>query len=47
MIRQIARTMAFIHNSGVVHRDLKSYNILLDENYNAKICDFGLAKFKV
>lgn len=40
---QMAEGMAFLHAQRVVHRDLKSMNILLDSQQNAKICDFGLA----
>lgn len=32
-------------NKQVIHRDLKASNIFLDQNMNAKIFDFGLAKF--
>jgi tetratricopeptide (TPR) repeat protein len=42
----IAGGLAFLHASHVLHRDLKSLNILLDENYRAKLTDFGLAKIK-
>ena len=38
------RAFSFIHQNGIVHRDIKSHNILIDENYNVKVCDFGLAK---
>jgi p38 MAP kinase len=30
--------------AGVIHRDLKPSNILVDEDYDLKICDFGLAR---
>jgi len=40
---QTAEGLAFLHSNRVVHRDLKSMNILLDAANNAKICDFGLA----
>lgn len=34
----------YIHSANIIHRDLKPGNILLDENCNASICDFGLAR---
>ncbi|CAL0305894.1 unnamed protein product [Lupinus luteus] len=42
-----AKGLAFLHNSekSVIYRDFKSSNILLDEDYNAKLSDFGLATF--
>ena len=36
-----------MHHLGIVHRDIKSHNILIDEGMNVKVCDFGLAKFMV
>ena len=33
-----------IQVAGVIHRDLKPSNILVDEDYDLKICDFGLAR---
>jgi serine/threonine protein kinase len=42
---QITQGLDYLHNNNIVHRDLKSANILLDVNDTAKICDFGLAKF--
>jgi serine/threonine protein kinase len=43
----IARGLAFLHEEStlkMVHRDIKTTNVLLDSDLNAKISDFGLAK---
>ena len=43
----IAKGLAYLHEESVVkvvHRDIKTTNVLLDHNLNAKISDFGLAK---
>ncbi|XP_022715701.1 probable LRR receptor-like serine/threonine-protein kinase At1g07650 isoform X2 [Durio zibethinus] len=44
----IAKGLAFLHEESslkIVHRDIKTTNVLLDGDLNAKISDFGLAKF--
>ena len=35
--------MNFIHSANIVHRDIKPANILLNDQCNVKICDFGVA----
>ncbi|KAF9976048.1 hypothetical protein BGZ73_009207 [Actinomortierella ambigua] len=43
---EVARGLAYIHSQGVLHRDLKSSNVLLTKHMEAKLCDFGLAQIK-
>ena len=40
---KILKGVEACHNSGVCHRDLKMQNILVDQNFAPKICDFGFA----
>ncbi|CAH1449671.1 unnamed protein product [Lactuca virosa] len=43
----VARALAYIHSSSyqVIHRNVKPSNIFLDQDFNAKLGDFGFAKF--
>ncbi|KAL4808758.1 kinase-like domain-containing protein [Aspergillus unguis] len=43
---QILRGLKYIHSAGVIHRDLKPGNLLINENCDLKICDFGLARIQ-
>ena len=42
--RQVADALAFVHSKRMMHLDVKPANILLDDNDNAVLIDFGLAK---
>ncbi|WOH07414.1 hypothetical protein DCAR_0726844 [Daucus carota subsp. sativus] len=47
VVQGTARALAYLHEAiepKIVHRDIKSGNILLDDDFNPKISDFGLAK---
>lgn len=44
LVMDVADALAFAHAHGVVHRDVKPHNILLDEDCRPRLVDFGLAK---
>jgi eukaryotic-like serine/threonine-protein kinase len=41
---QILDAAGFAHRRGVIHRDFKSHNVIVDEEGNAKVTDFGIAR---
>ena len=42
--KQILEGLEFVHSKSICHRDLKPDNILLDNEHNVKLCDFGSSK---
>lgn len=47
LFRTLLLSVQSLHNSGIIHRDIKSENIMLDSNFNIKLCDFGFASFNI
>ncbi|ANM58204.1 Protein kinase domain [Arabidopsis thaliana x Arabidopsis arenosa] len=41
---ETASALSFLHIKGIIHRDIKTTNILLDDNYQVKVADFGLSR---
>jgi len=46
IVEDIALGMNYLHGRKVLHCDLKSSNVLIDQNWNVKLCDFGLSRIK-
>ena len=44
IIEQVGSALQFAHRHGVVHRDVKPANVMIDENGWALVCDFGVAR---
>ena len=43
-IYQMCKAIAYMHKNNMIHRDIKPENLLIDENLNLKLCDFGFAR---
>ncbi len=43
-MHMLIKGLCHIHLNGIVHRDLKTENCLIDNDFNLRIIDFGLAK---
>ena len=46
IVSQILSGLACLHHAGIIHRDIKPFNILLTDLETVKICDFGLSKLR-
>lgn len=44
LVLQVARAVSYVHEKGVIHRDIKPDNILFDDDFKPMLSDFGVAR---
>lgn len=42
---QVCKALGYAHQNGVIHRDIKPGNIIVDSEFNARVLDFGISQF--
>ena len=46
IVEDLVLGLNYLHSRKVLHCDLKSSNVLIDSNWNVKLCDFGLSRIR-
>ena len=44
---QIVSAVEYLHENGILHRDLKDENVIIDQTFKVKLIDFGSATFRL